>query len=71
MCVCVAVVAVVYIRVAICGGTCTHNVCEVVVNGCGGGGGGGVSVCVRVCMCACVCVYVLVHLCVRMGQRNN
>ena len=40
------------------GGTCTYNVCEVVV---GGGGGGGVSVCV--CICACACVQACVSIC--------
>ena len=46
----------------ICGGTCTYNICEVVVGGGGGdGGGGGVSVCV--CMCACACVYACVSAC--------
>ena len=41
---------VVHIRVAICGGTCTCNVCEMVV---GGGGGVCVHVCMHVCVCAC------------------
>ena len=44
-----------------CGGTCTYNVCQVVV-----GGGGGVVVCVRacvLCMCVCVCVFLFTPLC--------
>ena len=46
--------------VCVCGGTCTYNVCEVIV---GGGGGGGLSVCACVCACVCVCMCLFTCVC--------